>query len=586
MRRKRISLIIIALLVFTNAFSVNATTKGYDITFSDGITVKKTAQEGVYTAKTQKDELPVAVSKDGKKVVLAQNDTIEEVKPVTDYKSNTHKDFINYRKHLGNTYNKITNDKELTVVYFGGSVTAGYGGTKGGWRQLSMDWFREAFPETKFNFVNNAIGETGTFLGTYRLQNDVIPQKPDLLFIEYAINDYYMGIGYQKAALQYETIVREVKRALPDCDIVTLLVIDQSSALMLPELYGTASGHEEIAKIYNIPTVNVGASLINSMNNFRDTDEWEKYFIDIVHPTDLGYEKYFECLKEYLENSLLNTDYSSVEPTVDVLIPVYSEYLLDGNRQSFFGQEISKILVADKSVGVAFSPDKYNSTGDIDHNGYYYLEQREDAQITVKFSGTELAMWSTLRGTSQLEVTVDGETKIVSGTGQAPTVVVSDLNSGEHTVIIKSAESENGITEELEIGAFFIRDSSKQSKLGDVQSYLDYNLLSLTLPEGDWQVKTFKDTDTVSNLEIPKVKKGYKFVGWMNENGELLEDNVSLKGLSSLTASVVKKGYKIQMRKNWIIGIASVLAVAGATVSGYLFYKRNKKKEKDIDIEK
>lgn len=578
---KRILLFIITFLVFTTNISALAETNGYNVTIDKGITLSKADQNGVYTVKTQNGELPVAISRNGQKVVIAQNDNIEEVKPVTDYKNNTYKDFINYRKHLGNTYNKINNDKELTVVYFGGSVTAGYGGTKGGWRQLSMDWFRESFPETKFNFVNNAIGETGTFLGTYRLQNDVIPQKPDLLFIEYAINDYYMGIGYQKAALQYETIVREVKRALPYCDIVTLLVIDQSSSLMIPQLYGTALGHEEISQIYNIPTVNVGASLVNSMNDFRDTDEWEEYFIDIVHPTDLGYEEYFKCLREYLENSLLNTDYSSVKPSVDVLVPVYSENLLDGNRQSFFGEEISKILVEDKSVGVTYSSDKYNSTGDIEHNGYYYLDQSEDAKITVKFNGTELAMWSTLRGSSQLEVTVDGETKIVSGTGQAPTVVLSDLESGEHTVTIKPVKSENGMIERLNIGAFFIRDASKQSKLGDVQSYLDYNLLSLNLPEGDWEVKAFKDTALVSDLEIPKVKKGYKFVGWEDENGVLLDADTSLKGLSSLSASVIKKGYKIQTGKNWIIGLVSALAIAGATVGGYFLFKRNKK-DKDM----
>ena len=36
-------------------------------------------------------------------------------------------EYNNYRKPLTHTYKKLTEDKELTVVYFGGSVTAGYG---------------------------------------------------------------------------------------------------------------------------------------------------------------------------------------------------------------------------------------------------------------------------------------------------------------------------------------------------------------------------------------------------------------------------------------------------------------------------
>jgi lysophospholipase L1-like esterase len=102
--------------------------------------------------------------------------------------------FIHYRTPLVNTYKKLTQDKKLNIVYFGGSVTAGYGSTdkeKYSWRALSAKWFRENFPEANIRDVNTAIGESGTFLGVYRLERDILSQAPDLLFIEYAINDFF-----------------------------------------------------------------------------------------------------------------------------------------------------------------------------------------------------------------------------------------------------------------------------------------------------------------------------------------------------------------------------------------------------------
>ena len=187
--------------------------------------------------------------------------------------------YINYRDPLTHTYNRLKNDKELNIVYFGGSVTAGYGSTNAAysWRGLSMKWFSEKFPDANINFINTAIGESGTYLGTFRVKQDVINKNPDLLFIEYAINDTYKGSSKDQAALQYETIVREVRTALPNCDIVTLLVTDKERSKSLPELYPTAAGHEKIAKAY--PEMYVGAGTVITMEEAKKAVEAGAKFI-------------------------------------------------------------------------------------------------------------------------------------------------------------------------------------------------------------------------------------------------------------------------------------------------------------------
>ena len=51
---------------------------------------------------------------------------------------------------LQNTYHKLAADKELTIGYIGGSVTAGTGAANAStdsWRALTTSWFKSQFPE-------------------------------------------------------------------------------------------------------------------------------------------------------------------------------------------------------------------------------------------------------------------------------------------------------------------------------------------------------------------------------------------------------------------------------------------------------
>ena len=214
-------------------------------------------------------------------------------------------DFINYRASLANTYKKLTEDKKLNVVYFGGSVTAGHGATvpdSYSWRALIGKWLKTEFPDAQINNINRALGESGTYLGAHRVQMDVISAQPDLLFIEYSINDYYYKSTYEQAASQYETIIREVKTALPDTDIVTVLVTEKNFLMtnVNGKLHTQAQAHEDIAKAYNIPTIHAGRYLAATSKFI-----WSKYAIDGVHLNDTGYAVYYEVIREFMHTNLL-----------------------------------------------------------------------------------------------------------------------------------------------------------------------------------------------------------------------------------------------------------------------------------------
>ncbi len=391
--------------------------------------------------------------------------------PMTSYKSDDYTACITYRTPLTNTYNKLTKDKELTVVYFGGSLTNGFGCTdinKYSWRARSGQWFKDNFPNANIKTVDTAIGESGTYLGTYRVQKDVIGSKPDLLFVEYAINDTYSGADAAVAGMRFETVVREVRRALPYCDIVTVITTDKAFASQSYnlQLYPTAKGHCDIAAAYDLPVVNIGAGMVRNIaeieNNTRwwsDNTIWKKYFKDNVHPFDNGHEQYYLCVKEYLENSLLNTNYSGLASKKRSVPAVVSDHLLDGNRQSVTGDKLKEHFVADKSQKATYDPGTFvSSTSQTPHIGFYAVSKGGCATFT--FDGTEFAMWTDLKSPAKLTYSIDGGAeKTVSFGTYNPTTVVSGLSSGKHTITLSANAT-------LKIGALFTRDETKQTPKG------------------------------------------------------------------------------------------------------------------------
>ena len=80
----------------------------------------------------------------------------------------------------------------LTVAFLGGSLSWGANATdpnKASWRALIGRRLEERYPDAHFKFVDAAIGGTGSGLGIFRLERDVIPYKPDIVFVEWLVND-------------------------------------------------------------------------------------------------------------------------------------------------------------------------------------------------------------------------------------------------------------------------------------------------------------------------------------------------------------------------------------------------------------
>jgi hypothetical protein len=103
---------------------------------------------------------------------------------------------------------RAADGREIRVAYLGGSITAA-----AGWRVKSLEDFQKRFPDVRWKEIHAAIGGTGSDLGVFRLQQDALAHKPDLLFVEFAVNDG--GTAPARIQCAMEGIVRQTWQANP-----------------------------------------------------------------------------------------------------------------------------------------------------------------------------------------------------------------------------------------------------------------------------------------------------------------------------------------------------------------------------------
>ncbi len=161
------------------------------------------------------------------------------------------------RAGLPNFRAKLDAGQPVRIAYLGGSITAAPG-----WRVQSREWFAQQYPNSKVEEINAAIGGTGSDLGVFRLQNDVLRHQPDLMFVEFAVNDG--GASPEQIHKAMEGIVRQTWQADPKIDICFVYTL---SELMLPDLRSgkmprSASAMEEVADHYQIPSIHFGVQVV------------------------------------------------------------------------------------------------------------------------------------------------------------------------------------------------------------------------------------------------------------------------------------------------------------------------------------
>lgn len=110
---------------------------------------------------------------------------------------------------------KWPHNRTINLVFHGHSVPTGYANTPYVHRVTAYPFviFRELdtiYPYSVVNVITTSIGGENSVQGEKRFKRDVLPMRPDVLFIDYALND--RGIGLEKAKKADEKMIKMALR--------------------------------------------------------------------------------------------------------------------------------------------------------------------------------------------------------------------------------------------------------------------------------------------------------------------------------------------------------------------------------------
>ena len=102
---------------------------------------------------------------------------------------------------------KWPENRTINLVFHGHSVPAGYFVTPDvrtldAYPHVVLKQLKGLYPYAVINVITTAIGGENSLQGVKRFKSDVLTHKPDLLFLDYALNDRSIGLEVSKEAMK------------------------------------------------------------------------------------------------------------------------------------------------------------------------------------------------------------------------------------------------------------------------------------------------------------------------------------------------------------------------------------------------
>ena len=204
----------------------------------------------------------------------------------------------------------------LRYVALGGSITqAGEGWIR--------PWLEKSFPDSHVTVVNSGMSATGSSLGIFRIERDAIAHQPDLVAIEFCVNDG--GLNDEDAIRNMESLIVRLKR-LPSPPAIIILEAAARGGVNLDR-------HRKVAWHYDLVEVDLQKAVNDEMAG--SGSPWETYFTDDVHPNAVGNALYAKAIEMALA-LFLHPPTSG--KNADLPPPISkSPLLLDGKMVALFG---------------------------------------------------------------------------------------------------------------------------------------------------------------------------------------------------------------------------------------------------------
>ena len=193
-------------------------------------------------------------------------------------------------------------NRTINLVFHGHSVPAGYFktptvNTLASYPYLVLKDIKSAYPMTVVNVINTSIGGENSESGLKRFEADVLTHKPDVLFIDYALND--RGMGLERAKSAWEKMIR---LALEKNIKVILLTPSPDQRVDIKDDLSILDQHanqiKELAKSFQIGLIDTYALYKNKVKSGSNLVD---YMSQVNHPNEKGHQMITDEIMSYFK---------------------------------------------------------------------------------------------------------------------------------------------------------------------------------------------------------------------------------------------------------------------------------------------
>ena len=325
--------------------------------------------------------------------------------------------------------------EDVTVAYLGGSITQGSSaGNELCYARLTTNWLSEQFPSAKIQYVNAGIGATGSYIGIHRADRDVLAHDPDLVFIDFSVNDTFDRMNTNRAT--YEGLIRKLWSHETSPAIICLAMTQEDGTSVQDD-------HSEIAIRYDIPMISYRNAILDVIN--KGYIVWDDISDDNIHPNVQGHAVLTQMITAYLQDVVDNLD--SINTTEPELI---------GTSDSGMKYQNAEIILTDDPRCTSAGIFKQHNTT-FGNFGIPWVakvpggtEVTDGLEFTVTAQNIGLLYGKVIANGGLLDVYVDGDLMMSincafpNGWGNYVefTEIASFMTAGEHTVKIVPQSSD------------------------------------------------------------------------------------------------------------------------------------------------
>lgn len=192
----------------------------------------------------------------------------------------------------------------LTIAFLGGSITQGSlaSDPKRCYAARVFEWWEHTFPEAEFTYINAGIGGTTSQFGAARVQPHVLAYKPDLVVVEFSVNDDSTDLFLET----YEGLVRRIWSApwSPAIMLVHNVRYDDGGSAQIQ--------HAKVARHYMLPGVSMQSSIYPQVVSGAIPNR--AITPDDLHPNDIGHALVAEVITYFLQKVFDELNTGEEEP--------------------------------------------------------------------------------------------------------------------------------------------------------------------------------------------------------------------------------------------------------------------------------